>query len=86
MLMFSAGATKSPSAVPDSNGLKPWSIVLAVLLPLLIMGLAVGLVVTRVVQRKKRGGGGVAYTNYYKKQPDDLLPLEIDGNVDSSTV
>ena len=84
--MFSAEATKSPSAVPDSNGLKPWSIVLAVFLPLLIMGLVVGLVVARVAQRKKSGGAGVAYNNYYKKQSDDILPLEIDGNVDSSTI
>ena len=86
MLMFSAEATMSPSAVSDSNGLKPWSIVLATLLPLLIMGLVVGLVVARVVRWKKSGGAGVAYSNYYKKQSDDILPLETDASMDSSTV
>ena len=83
--MFSAEATMSPSAAPGSNGLKPWSIVLAVLLPLLIVGLVVGLVVARVV-RWKKSGAGAAYSNYYKKQSDDILSLETDASVDSSTV
>lgn len=79
-------ATMSPSAVPGSNGLKPWSIVLAALLPLLIVGLVVGLVVARVVRWKKSGGAGAAYSNYYKKQSDDILSLETDASMDSSTV
>ena len=79
---FFAEATMSPSAVSESNGLKAWSIVLAVLLPVLI----VGLVAARVVWWKKSRGVGAAYTNCYKKQSDDIIPLETDANVDSSTL
>jgi len=86
IFFFFAEATMSPSAVPESNGLKAWSIILAVLLPLLIVGIVVGLVVARVVWWKKSGGAGAAYSNYYKKQSHDILPLETDDNVDSSTV
>ena len=76
----------APSAVHKGKGLKGWAIVLAILLPLLIVGLVVGLVVARVVFWKKNGGPRVAYTNYYKKQADDNVPLETDANVDSTTV
>ena len=75
----------APSAVPESNGRKGWSIVLAVLLPLLIVGLVVALVVARVVCWKKGRQPGVAYTNYYKTQADDIVPLETDANVDPTT-
>ena len=83
---FFPEATKAPSAVPQSNGLKGWSIVLAVLLPLLIVGLVVALVVARVIWWKKSRQPGVTYPNYYKRQADDIVPLETDANVDPTTV
>ena len=76
----------APSVVHKSNGPKSWSIVLAVLLPLLILGLVVGFIVARVVRWKESRAPGLAYTNYYKKQADDIVPLETDANVDSTTV
>ena len=67
-------ATEAPSVVSESHhGTQVWPIVIAVLLPLL----TIGLVVAAAIWRKKRiHSPGAAYIKHYEKESEDTFPLE----------